>query len=650
MSSTFAAALDALIVVFSWPNILYPIGGTLLAMVVSILPGISGVALMAVVIPLTFFWEPVEIALLFGALVAGATFMGSITAILINVPGRTSNAVTALDGYPLSQQGKAKTAIASSATASALGSSIGVVVLILLIPVMIPVARAFGPLDMAMIIVFGLTTIAFVIQGSWLKGLLSAGLGMLLSFIGTDPHTEGIRYTFGILYLDDGLSPVLIFLGLFAVAEMIELAVKRTETISGRNYNARLSGSAREGIQSVFKHFGLFMRSSMIGTLIGMMPGVGSVVASFVAYGHAVQSAKDASKFGKGDIRGVIAPEAANDAKDGGALVPTLALGLPGGMGTAMLLTALTVHGVSPGPALLTQNLELVFVLIWSLFFSNWMTSLLGLAGVSWFARITTVPNRYLIPVVLLVVALAAYGYRGYTPDVLVVFAAGVFGYYLKKFGWPRIPFVIAMVLGPYFENLFQVSRQLFLLDRIDLLSSPIAIGIMVLTLAGLLSIVFRGKHRLIPAVEEQDSIFFTLCLLGFFLAILVSSIRLDPLERMVPAIVAGISVMLILIYIFISVRSPKPDHHGSGAIVEKQFERLTVIGLFLPGLLTLLVGPQVALPLYLILFLSIQTEVRLSTLLACTALGALLVSLFTSLVLRRPFDGGLALLTLNPG
>lgn len=633
-----AAAIEAIGLVFSWPNILYPLFGTLIAMTASILPGISGVALMAVMIPLTIFWSPLEMALLFGALVGGATFMGSVSAILLNVPGKTSNAATAMDGYPLSQQGKAKTAIACSATASALGSTFGVIVLLGMLPFLIPLAKAFGPFDMLVAIIWGLSTIAFVVSGSWLKGLSIAGLGLLVSFIGPDQQTGEYRFVFATSYLKDGLSPILVFLGLFAVAEMMELSIKKSKTISGHTNTEHLSGSAAEGINSVFKHFKLFLRCSAIGTVVGMMPGVGATVASFVAYGHATQSTKKPSSFGSGDIRGVIAPEAANDAKDGGSLVPTLAIGLPGGMGTAMLLTAFSVHGITPGPNLLVDNIVLVFVLIWSLFLSNWLTSILGLAGVSWFARITTIPNSYLIPAVLSLVSLSAYSFRGSTLDVLVVFGSGVFGYYLKKYDWPRVPFVIAFILGPHFDNQFHVSRQLFAYDRIDFTSAPMAIVLGGLTIIGIVSLALRKRQEIARPRKENHSAWFTIFLIIISCALLVQSVEVSQSARLLPLWVGGFTLATLGMH-FYSLRFSK--RASTSGISSGNNEALHVIGIFLLGITVIGIGPLIAIPVYFAGFLVVR-NLASRHIVTATIIVSAITFLFMYYVSNKPVEFGM--------
>jgi len=492
------AALEGLRLVFSWPYILYPLAATILAMMFSASPGLNSSSLMALAIPLTISWDPLHVMLLFGAFVGGATFMGSVTAILFNIPGKAQNAATLLDGYPLTQQGKARTAIGCAATASALGSTFGVVMLVGLIPVMRQAAIALGPPEYLLLAIWGLTMLAALAGNSLLKGLAAVGIGLQLAFIGYDPRTAELRFTFGIDYLADGLSLVPVFLGLFALAELIDLIVSRRETLSGRLRVGELSGSVEEGVRSVFRHFGLFLRSSVIGTVIGVIPGIGSSVAGFIAYGHAGQSAGDRSRFGRGDIRGVLAPEAANDAKDGGALVPTLALGIPGGTGTAVLLGALALHGMAPGREMLTDNLVLVFVLIWSLFLSNWITSLLGLALVNPMARLGTIRTTRLIPVILVLAVIASQQYRGLLADVACALVFGVLGYLMKRHDWPRVPLVIALALAPLFETNLHLTLRLQELGRIDFFARPLVLLLIVLTLANLFLPAFLSRLRAI--------------------------------------------------------------------------------------------------------------------------------------------------------
>jgi TctA family transporter len=480
IAPVLAGAWEGLLLVLAWPNILYPIAGTLVAMVVALLPGLSGTTLMALVIPLTLSWDPLHVMLLYGALLGGATFMGSVTAILLNIPGTAPSAATLIDGYPMAQKGLARTALAASATASALGSTFGVVVLIALVPVVALVIPKIGPAEYLLLALWGLIAIGTIIRGSVAKGLAAAGLGLLVSFIGLDPRTAVPRFTFGTLYLQDGLGVVPVFLGMFALAEVIDLSASGRVTVSGKTRLEELGGSIRDGIVAVFRHGGLFLRSSVIGTVVGMIPGLGGTVAAFIAYGEAARTDRNGT-MGTGDIRGVIAPEAAHDAKDGGSLLPTLALGIPASSGTAVFLGVMAIHGIRPGKELLSEALPLTFVLIWSLFLSNWITSIAGLSMVRPLARLTIVRTGRLIPPIVVLATLGALAYANRITDVWVAMLFGVAGYLMKKHHWSRPAFVMALVLGPLFEQNLQLTLALQRLDRIDFWARPSVLVIVAL-------------------------------------------------------------------------------------------------------------------------------------------------------------------------
>lgn len=465
------AAAQGFHLVFSWPNILYPTVATLIAMGFAFVPGIGSVTSMALAMSLTFSWDPVYVLLVFGALTGGGTFAGSITAILFNIPGTSPSAATMIDGYPLTQQGKAKTAIACAATASALGSTVGILLLVLLLPVLRTLILAFGPAEFLMLAIWGLATIAAATGRSLSKGLAMAGLGLLLSFIGFDRRTAEPRFTFGSVELQDGLHIIPLFLGIFAITEVLSMMVANRQTIAG---GTALSGSTRDGILSVFQNFWVFLRSAVTGALTGMIPAVGGTVASFLAYGQTVQWASDRTRFGHGDIRGVIAPEAAHDAKDGGSLAPIIAFGIPGNEGTAVLLAALTLHGFVPGREMLSSQLPMVFVLIWSLFYSNWLTSIAGLAAAPILAKLSVVSMAKLAPFILITALVGAYGHSNQSADVLVAAVFGMAGYFLRKHGWPLVPLVTAFVLGPFFETNLRLTLRLGELGRVNPFTRPI--------------------------------------------------------------------------------------------------------------------------------------------------------------------------------
>lgn len=460
MSAILEALLTAALSLFSWPTIAFVVIGALLGMMFGLLPGLGGPILLSLLIPITYGLDSEPAIVLLAGGLGGVAFGGSISAILINTPGTPPNAATTFDGYPLARQNRAGEALGISATASALGALFGLVILALLVPVAQEVILAFSPPEFFWISVLGLTVIAFVAQGSFLKGLVSGGLGLLLSFIGFSGVVGTYRFGFGTEVLWGGIELIAALIGLFAIAEVIKLSVEQTESIADKE-GATVSGGRLKGVKSVFKHWSVFGQSAAIGTLTGIIPGAGGTVANFIAYIQAVQTSDNPEKFGHGAVEGVIASEASNDAKDGGALLPTLVFGIPGSATAAVLLAGLILHGVNPGQDLLTTDLPMLFLPLLALLVSNIVTSLIGVSIANQLAKITHVPVRLLIPIVLTVSLVGAYALRSNMFDVFVAVGFGFLGYAMIVYNYSRVAVIIALVLGPLLENSFIQSLQM---------------------------------------------------------------------------------------------------------------------------------------------------------------------------------------------
>lgn len=479
----FESALPALQMLLAWPAPLYMILGTLLGLIFGILPGLGGPQALALLLPITYGMDPnLAIVLMAGAM-SSIAFGGSIPAILINTPGTGQSAATCFDGFPLTQQGKAGMAIGAAATASCLGAIFGAIVLTLLLPVGRHVVLLFSYPEYFMLALMGLSVIAVVSQGSLWKGLIAACLGLALSTMGYDPVTGSVRYAFGSDYLWDGIRLVPAFIGLFAVGEAMDLMIKGGK-IAQVPPIGKISG-VMEGVLSVFRNFGLFLRCSIIGCIIGIIPGVGGAVSNFLAYGHAVQSAKDPEKFGTGDIRGVIAPEAANDSKDGGALVPTLIFGIPGSLEMAVFLGALIVLGFEPGPRMLIDNPESILVLIYTLVAGNILVSLIGIFCAGYLCRLTYFPNTLLAPVIFMLALMGSYLTHGMLHDVVLSLVFGVLSLAMKRFGFSRIAVVIALVLGELAQKKFH--QTLMLWGFKGFFNRPISLGLFIITVSMIL-------------------------------------------------------------------------------------------------------------------------------------------------------------------
>lgn len=489
----YEAALPALTAMLSWPAPLYLILGTLLGMLFGILPGLGGPQVVALLLPITYGMDPsLAMVLIVGAM-SSIAFGGSIPGILINTPGTGQSAATCFDGFPLAQQGKAGMAIGAAATASCLGAIFGAIILTIILPIGRWVVLAFSYPEYFMLALMGLSVIAVVSKGSLWKGMAAASLGLLFSTIGYDPITGSVRFTFGSDYLWDGIRLVPAFVGLFAIGEALDLFLKRGK-VTQTHYTGKI-GRVKDGIIAVFRHFGLFLRCSVIGTVIGIVPGVGGAVTNFLAYGHAVQSSKDSEKFGTGDIRGVIASESANDSKDGGALVPTLLFGIPGSLEMAVFLGALIVLGLEPGPRMMMDNPEVVLVLIYTLVTGNILVALIGIFGAGVLVKITYVPSSLLAPVVFMLGLMGAYLTHGMLADVVLALIFGVLAYAMKRFDFPRVAVVIAIVLGGLAQKTFH--QTLILWGYKGFFIRPISLTLFIITVVMVIFPYIRARKRM---------------------------------------------------------------------------------------------------------------------------------------------------------
>ncbi len=485
------------------PHNLFLVGfGTLLGLIFGLLPGITSLAAMAILLPFTIGMDPLSGMYLFAGIMGSAPFGGSVTAILFNIPGEPVNAATCFDGYPMTQKGEASKALGISATASALGALFGLVVLILLLPSVRAIVFAFGPPEFFMMIMLGLVTVAIAAPGNVIKGLVTAGLGVLISIVGFDPMSGSLRFNLGSPnYLWDGVSLVAFFVGIFAITEVIEYFVQGgTISLTGTRVHTGIKG-ALQGAKEVFVNFRVFIQGSVIGTIIGILPGVGGTVANFLAYTVAMQTSKHPERFGKGNPEGVVAAESAVSAKDGGALLPTVAFGIPGSAETALLLGDLILHGFNPGPLFIRDNMEIVWALILGLLVSNIIASTIGLLGAEYLTRVTTVNVKYLVPTILVISLIGAYADRENIWDVLLAILSGFLGYGLIRFGFPIITLVIGFVLGKLAERSFLQSLQISL-DPLIFFRRPISL---VLFLVIVLFIVFPIVRSWMRAYKARE-------------------------------------------------------------------------------------------------------------------------------------------------
>ena len=448
-------------------------------------PGLGGKLGIALMIPFVFGMEMVPGAVFLLAMHSVVHTGGSIPSILFGVPGTGPDAATIVDGYPMTQKGEAGRALGASLGASGMGGVVGAIVLAVLIPVLEPVVLAFSPAEFFLMALLGITFISLLSGDSLIKGLIVGLFGLMLAFVGMDPQLGVTRFTFGQLFLWDGVDIITAILALFAIPEMIALGVKGGSISTVTKEAARYSfAEVIDGIMDVFRHWWLALRTAIIGAVIGIIPGLGGDAASWICYGHAVQSSKTPERFGKGAVEGVIAPETANNSKEGGSLLPTLFFGVPGSSGMAIMLGAFVILGIQPGPMLIQTNLELVWTLIWALVIANLLAVVMFLGVAKWLGLLAFVRGGLLIPFVLVLAMLGSYLSRGHWENLVIIVVFGILGYGLKRFGWSRPPFVIGLVLGPIAERSLHKALALwgpaFLLRPISL----VLIAIIVVTLA----------------------------------------------------------------------------------------------------------------------------------------------------------------------
>ncbi|PHR56604.1 MAG: hypothetical protein COA47_12865 [Robiginitomaculum sp.] len=418
------------------------------------IPGLGGKLGIVLMIPFVFGMEAIPGAVFLLAMHAVVHTGGSIPSILFGVPGTGPDAATIVDGYPMAQKGEAGRALGASLGASGVGGIIGALFLAAMLPVLKPVVLAFSPAEFFLLALFGITFIAMLSGKSLTKGISVGLLGLMVSFIGLDPQTGSQRFTFDQLFLWDGVSIVAAVLGVFAIPEMMALGVKggSISEVSGKMSRYDMK-QVLQGIGDVFRNPWLTVRTSVMGAAIGAIPGLGGDAASWLCYGHAVQTCKNPENFGKGDVRGVIAPETANNAKEGGALLPTLFFGVPGSSGMAILIGAFVMLGIQPGPQMALTGMHLVWTLIWALALANFLSVFVFLAMAPAFSLLVYVKGNLLIPFVLVLAFLGAYLSEAAWENIPLLVGIGVIGYFLKKHGWPRPPFVIGLVLGPIAEG-----------------------------------------------------------------------------------------------------------------------------------------------------------------------------------------------------
>ena len=482
-------------------NLFYCFLGVFIGTLIGVLPGIGPVGAMSLLLPATFKVAPEAAIIMLAGIYYGAMYGGSTTSILVNIPGEAASVVTCLDGYQMARQGRAGPALAMAAFGSFIAGTLSIVGLMLLAPPLSRVAIAFGPPEYFSLMVLGLTILIYLAHGSMAKALLLAAVGIVLGLVGLDSINARPRLTFDRMELVDGVGLVPIVMGLFGVAEVL---LNIEETIKREVFDTKIRGLLPSAADWVASRWAL-VRGSLVGFFLGILPGGGAVIASFLSYALEKRLSKHPERFGKGAIEGVAAPEAANNAATGGAFIPLLTLGVPPNVVMALLLGAFMIHGVQPGPLMMKQNPGLFWGIIASMYIGNLMLLILNLPLIGIWVQVLKIPYRILFPLILLFCLIGVYTVSNAIFDIYVMIAFGVVGYLMKKFAYEPAPLVLAFVLVPLLENNLRKSLILSQGDFALFFTRPISAVCLTLTLVLLVSplVPQLGKKRQAIALEE---------------------------------------------------------------------------------------------------------------------------------------------------
>ncbi|MCF3933837.1 tripartite tricarboxylate transporter permease [Acuticoccus sp. M5D2P5] len=479
-------------------NIAAIFAGALIGMFVGAMPGLSATMAIALLLPLTYSFRPETGLAMLASLYLAAMYGGSIAAILLRTPGTPAAAATVIDGHPMARKGQAGKALGLSLTASLIGGILSSIALLTVAPLLGKVVLNFGPVEIFAVAVLGITIIGTLSQGSTILGLFSGALGLLLATVGMDPTTGTPRFTFGVLDLFSGINFTVALIGLFSIPQAVRLIVEGNAKGEDRvsKIRDRMLPTGREFVQMLPNS----IRSGVIGIVTGLIPGTGGDTASWFAYNEAKRFAKNKADFGTGTPAGVVAPEAANNAVVGGALIPTIALGIPGSSSTAVLLGGLMVHGILPGPTLMTDYGDVTYTLLWAVLFANVALFVVGIFFTRACVAVTKIPNRVVGPVIVVLSVIGAYAINNSMFDVGLMIAFGVLGLVFDTFRIPTPPLVIGLILGPILDMTLQQSLLIGKGNWMIFIENPISATLLAIALLSALQAtpLFGGIGRLV--------------------------------------------------------------------------------------------------------------------------------------------------------
>ena len=542
--------VSAFFQLFELTHLLFLFGGTLLGLVVGILPGLGGTSGLALVLPFVYSLEPsYALAMMIGVL-APTTTSDTFPAVLMGIPGTAGSQATVMDGFPLSKKGMAARALSAAFCSSLMGGVFGAFILSISIYYAIPIIMAFGFGEQFLLIILALLMVGALTGENFIKGVTACILGLIIGSIGSAPITGDLRFTFGTLYLVEGVPIVIVGLGLFALPEIVGLLDSKGAIAKALKNE---EGWFR-GIKDVFKNWFLVLRCSSIGCIVGALPGLGGTVVDWIAYSHLKQTSKDTSNIGKGDIRGVIAPESANNAKEGGALIPTLLFGIPGSGNKVLLLGGFILIGIEPGLEMVTTHLDLTYLMIWSLAIANILGAGLCIGFASHISKLTLVRYYILAPVMIVLIFFATFNINRDWYDFIGLLGFGLIGITFKAFGWSRPALLIGFFLSTKVELLSYQTQAVY---GLTFLTRPVSIILIVLCFGTILLLLrqkFKQSYTSSALKNKKNQIYYVLILLVLPLLMISLISSLDYRASLYPISLCVVSILLLTIIFFVKI------------------------------------------------------------------------------------------------
>lgn len=656
IATALPALGEAMVLILRPEQLMFLFLGVVLGLSVGVFPGLGGIAGLSLVLPFIFGMDPVSGLALMVGLIAVVPTSDTFASVLLGIPGSTASQATVLDGFPLSKKGEAARALSAAFASSLFGGLLGACVLTFFILIARPLILAFGLPEMLMITILGLSMVAILAGRIPLKGVVAAGLGLMVGTIGEAAAGGSLRMsTYDIPYLIDGLSLVIVGLGIFAIPEIVAL-LRQDRAISR---SGGLGKGWADGVRDWWRNLWLSVRCSTIGVLVGVIPGLGGSVVDWIAYGYTVQSAKDKSNFGRGDIRGVIGPESSNNAKEGGGLVPTLIFGIPGSGSMAVFLGGLALLGYDPGPHMVRNNLDLTYTIVWSLAFANVIGAGLCIALSNQIARLTTIRFTLVAPFLFMVIAFAAFQSTQSLGDLVALMAVGVLGIFLRRFEFSRPAFLIGFVLSAQAEAFSNMANQIAgvrfnrgLGDGLEYIASPIVLVILALTVISIIIGIRQGKQILgsdnPPTGGKRAPLVFLLVIVGYLSVAWVDALTIHRMgDKIFPVTVGLVTLVCGLVLLLRMVRAP--EGHALFTDMEKGGEDSTAphglwatlawFGFLL--VLSSLLGFVIAATIFFVTFLRIRAQVSWLRTIILTALSIGFIC-FLAGTLGRDFPPGL--------